>query len=350
MRRISIWKMMSIAVGVAVLVGLASHLRRPIHYQPMWYTNLEWVGNVGPKAAGEEHTLDEWVDRAVRLAELLRREGVAPAGTRSQAWPWSEELAQPPAAGSPILPLPEPPPGYGNLHEDDSYADGTVAATVYGYTGDAPAPVPCVLAINDGVATVYTDLVSELRLIFHSWIVPYNQGQGLLVFVRGKVPLSGDWSDSEEWRGLFDLEAPEWEPKLVTDSKRLGSNAWLDLVGQSADGSKVWLYGRYARGSAGGGQVWVYDAIAGTTDLVCNTGYTIVQGVILSPDEKLLALISAPPKPFSIQRTALRVIDLRANIMHTLVGLLDPVGWSATVPRRLYFIDLDHDVWRLDIP
>jgi len=383
MRRMRIWKIMVVALAI----GLAYYVARV--WVPRWYAamtsvqvpadaDLELIGNVGPKAAGEEHTLDELLNRADdldewraagrrvgdRLVELLRQEGVAPVGRICEKWLQRGAGAQPPAAGSPILRLPELPPGYSNMHAGDSYADGTIAATVYGYTPEAAASVPCILAINDGVATGHTGLVSELNLNF-SWIVPYNQGQGLLVFVDGSVPLSRDWRDLEGWQGLFVLEAPQWIPRLVADSKSLGLNNLVSLIGQSADGSRVWLFGGWFQRehkTASGVQLWVYDAIADTTDLVCDmdSDDVHIEYVIPSPDGKLIALGSrffvVPFSSASNRRNPLRVVDCRTNAMHTLTRsgrwmyLHQPVGWSAAVPRRLYFTDLERNVWRLDIP
>jgi len=332
------------------------------------------------------------VTLVIGLAQVVRLMQVRPLGGSvveqvDETWWVIEDMApfiqtgwRPPGAGgtiqvaepgSPTLARPAYPPGYSDLHMGDDFADGTVAATVYGYTQHAPAAVPCLLAINDGTATVYRQLVCELDLS-DSWIVPYNRGRGLLVFVDGTVPLSRDWRDLEVWQGLFMLEAPEWAPRLVTDSESLGLNNMVSLVGQSADGSKIWLYGGYvyrkhanAAPYASGGQLWVYDAIADTTELVCSThsagrvparGPKHVAYVIPSPDEDMLALVYPHPFPPYSPRLPVRVVDCGSGTMHTLTSQLGmryehrPLGWSATVPRRLYFIDLDHDVWRLDIP
>lgn len=275
------------------------------------------------------------------LAELLRREKVGPiVGRVYRGWVPEEALAQP-SPSPPGLAQPDLPAEYGSLRPREALADSTIAVTVYGSDRDV---APCVVAINDGTATVHR-ILGQLWDT-DCWIVPYEAGRGVVLLVEGRT------ASGSPWAGLHNLRRPGWEPESILDLTALGLKC-VSLVGQSRDGSRVWVLAR--RGDACDLCLWVYDASTCASDLVCYTRGVHVMCAIPSPDEKLLA-VRQLPLPDRGSEMPLYVVDCVAGRIRRLTpagprsSRYAPVGWSTVVPRRLYFTDRRANLWRIDVP
>jgi len=146
---------------------------------------------------------------------------------------------------------------------------------------------------------------------------------------------------------------------LSLDSRGLGYDDGLRLVGQTPDGTTVWLVASRGSGAAVYEEhLWEYRPSSGASRLVGDTSEVAVWWLIPSPDQHMLAVV----QPFAGETTArqepmpLHVIDARSGTIRVVArppwhsgARLTPICWSASVARRLYFADEKDTLWRLDM-
>ena len=326
--------------------------------------------------------VDYYQQRWSALGKVLEREKVAPmvpfyrnpmASLPSITSPLSSSyipgniIRQVPPA-DPNTPIALAPPrqlGFVSAH----VAGGPLAAVVEGRQDWSFPPSTLVIRYGsrDTADEVRRVLVERLHLCTARLAI-YGGGKGVLAWVVGLRPEGKE--NLIEWTGVFLLEAPEWQPKLVADSDSM-NRGQFDLAGQNLDGSSVYLYS-----SVDGGMpyekddaiwrdevealIWRLDTHSHALHLVCRSESInlTTHYLIASPDGTFLALGADHFMGLTcnvLTQCPVQVVDCRDGSVHSVTWrahgnyIHSPMAWSADVPGRLYFIDLSENVWQLDI-
>ena len=294
---------------------------------------------------------DSWELFKQRLAEQLKGK-VAPVASGYEFFIPDEFTQQIPPKEPDTPSRPDPPAELGQLTEAElehcgSVAGGPLAAAVYGTSNGSD---PCILMINyrthGTVATLRRPLVDRAHLL-GGWPVICKDGQGLAAKIDIKTPGS-ESSQSRDY--LFLVEAPEWQPKLVLDSKTLGRN--FRWAASTADRSSIYLEDEDVPGMQRIIRRLTTDNA--TVEMVFQGRIYGGAYFIPSPDESFLATGN--------MLLGTRFVGKGVTVVDCVKGLAQEVtwekqvtychtamGWSADVPGRLYFVDLRGDLWQLDI-
>jgi hypothetical protein len=228
-------------------------------------------------------------------------------------------------------------------------AGGQLAAAVYGSQVEPPKPVVFVVRHGSHTASPIVRQLLDKAVMRYAALLIYADGAGLLACVQTQP-----WSPSG-CRGLtFLAEAPAWQPETVIDLEMDPINTF-GIVGQSITGDTVYVIEPGAQDEQ---ILWVVDTAAKSVRRLPLQGALAVcgGGFVPSPDGRFLAT-TGPVFPVGyLPETRLCVIDLADGTEHVVTsheqeGYADwVIGWSASVPKRLYFGDaVSEEIWRLDL-
>ena len=246
-------------------------------------------------------------------------------------------------AGPNTPPLPKPQAGQWGL-EYASVAADSISAVLMNRSDDEATE----LVIHLGSKARYTTVTRPLLRMGNSGgaLVPYAGGRGLFVLVtyqssRGysTIRSAGYWAGAPEWK-VGDA------PELPLQPRK------LKVAGQTVDGSMIYVAeGRYAAA-----RLWLVDtAQKSIREVPLRSGQLSGDCKILpSPDRQFL-LSAGDPWRSRGTRQGLELVNVCDGKVSRLTWRQrgdyadSGLGWSASAPGRVYFVDALGNVWQLDV-
>jgi len=278
------------------------------------------------------------------LEELLDAQEVAPRANIAERHVITHEPV-PPDRFRELMPAPLPD-DYGDLMSLRRYTGRNVTVTIFGDVAERrvrvlqiDTPPSTRVRVLDGIGHWQAEVAAE------------DDDGGFLLLARGGKPGRTGYSR------LFRLRPPLWMPEVVADSAELGGD--IRIAGQNASGNRAWLtiHREAPRGPQGTTYVTTElatcDVDSGDVSVVADIGVIDVGPLVPSPDGDLIAL--CPRELMScLEESPLPVYVLDVGTGSTQVvvrgrGSAYPVAWSASVPRRLYFVHRDEELWQIDL-
>ncbi len=312
----------------------------------------------GIHAMGRLEFIGSYRDDRSLVGQVVQREGIAPVSAfyyyntlfgytveSLPATPSTPEVPKPPAElAGPVAEAEQV-----QMDTNARVAGGELAAAVYGSQVEPCKPVVLVVRYGRHTASPIVRQLLDKAVMRYAELVVYAGGAGLLACVQTQP------SSPSGCRGLIFLaEAPTWQPETVIDFEMDPINTF-GIGGQSVTGDTVYVTEPGAQDEE---ILWVVDTVAKSVRKVPLRGALPVRAgaLVPSPDGRFLATtdpffpVGHPPD------TPLWIIDLGDGTAHLVTsheqeGYADwVIGWSASVPGRLYFGDaVSEEIWRLDL-